>query len=174
MTTEESLHTFELRPLGAESMAAILEVYRQCEDFLALGPQPHASPAMVRDDLQHSADEGGCFCGIIDPAGRMLGVVDFVPRLFEGDPQCACLSLLMIAAPYRNQGLGAAVVRRVEAIIRADPHVTTIDSGVQVNNPHAIRFWQHMGYEIISGPETLPDQTTVYHLRKHLCENWLA
>ena len=158
---------FDIKPIGIECAAAILDVYRQCEDFLALGPQPRASLAMVQDDLRLSEAEG-VFCGIFDAAGQMLGVVDFVPRLFEQDPQRAFLSLLMIAAPYRGQGLGAAVVRYVEQEIRKDPRITTIDSGVQVNNPAAIRFWQRMGYHIIGGPDALPDHTTVFHLRKRL------
>jgi ribosomal protein S18 acetylase RimI-like enzyme len=143
-----------------------LGVYRQCEDFLALGPQPHATPEMVRADLQHSAEEGGTFCGIYDERGDLLAVVEFIPAPFDGDPQRAFLLLLMIAAPHRGRGLGAAVVRWVEAEVRKDSRVTTIDSGVQVNNPAAIRFWQAHGYEIIGGPDLLPDQTTVFHLRK--------
>ncbi len=31
---------FSIRPIVAEDFPALLEVYRQCEDFLALGPQP--------------------------------------------------------------------------------------------------------------------------------------
>ncbi len=158
--------TFEIRPAGEGDMEALLGLYRQCEDFLALGPQPHASPEMVRDDLQLSAGEGGVFCGIYDERGLLIGVVDYVPSSFEGDPRRASLSLLMIAPPHRGKGLGAEVVRLVEAEVRKHPLVTVIDSGVQVNNPRAIRFWLARGYEITGGPERMPDQTTVFHLRK--------
>ncbi|HEX3043223.1 MAG TPA: hypothetical protein VHY08_00595 [Bacillota bacterium] len=37
--------------------------------------------------------------------------------------------------------------------------------GKRYNVP-AIKFWNKMGYEIYAGPELLPDQTTVYHLKK--------
>jgi ribosomal protein S18 acetylase RimI-like enzyme len=160
--------TRTVRPTGASETEAILTVYRQCEDFLALGPQLNATHAMVLADLQHSVDEGGVFCGIYDAYNVMVGVVDFVSRGFEGDPTRAFLSLLMIAAPWRGKGLGAAVVRLVEAEIHRDAQVARIDSGVQVNNLAAIRFWQRCGYTIISGPNLLPDQTTVFHLRKLL------
>ena len=50
-----------------------LEVYRRCEDFLALGPEPKASLEMVLADLEISRQEGGCFCGIYGPTGNMLG-----------------------------------------------------------------------------------------------------
>ena len=43
-----------------------------------------------------------------------------------------------------------------------------IETGVQVNNLRAIRFWQRLSYAIISGLEERPDQTTVFHLRKPL------
>lgn len=160
--------TFVVWPIGIAEAQTILTVYEQCEDFLALGPQPRATLAMVLADLQLSADEGGTFCGIYDAHNVMVGIVDFVPRGFEGDPARAFLSLLMIAAPWRSKGLGAAVVRLIEDEIRRDSHITTIDSGVQVNNPAAIRFWQRCGYTIVSGPTLLPDQTTVFHLRKPL------
>ncbi len=160
--------TFVVWPIGTAEAQTILTVYEQCEDFLALGPQPRATLAMVLADLQLSADEGGTFCGIYDAHNVMVGIVDFVPRGFEGDPSRAFLSLLMIAAPWRGKGLGAAVVRLIEDEIRRDSHITAIDSGVQVNNPAAIRFWQRCGYTIVSGPTLLPDQTTVFHLRKPL------
>ena len=98
----------------------------------------------------------------------ILGDDDYVPGNFEGQAQHAFLSLLMIASPFRNQGVGNAVIKRIEEEIRQDPRVTTILSGVQVNNPLALQFWQQNGYRIVSGPETLPDQTTVFRLRKDL------
>jgi hypothetical protein len=37
-----------------------------------------------------------------------------------------------------------------------------------VNNPLAVQFWQRMGYRIVGGPTLMPDQTTVFDLRKDL------
>lgn len=160
--------SLDIRPIGEADLDAVLEVYHQCEDFLALGPNPHASPDMVQADLELSRREGGVFYGVYDGQGTMVGIVDFVPGAFEGDPQHAFLSLLMIAAPYRGRGLGRVVVEWVEGEIRKDPAVRSILSGVQVNNPAAICFWQGMGYRIVGGPEDRPDGTTVYRLEKRL------
>ncbi len=157
---------FTIRPVTSDDIPAILNVYRQCEDFLALGPQPTASLEMVLADLALSQRQGGVFCGVYAPDGEMMAIVDYVPSGWEGRADTASLSLLMIAAPYRGQGLGRQVVAWVEREIRRDPAVTAIDSGVQVNNPVAIAFWQRMGYRITSGPELMPDTTTVYHLWK--------
>ena len=35
-----------IRPIDRDDLPAVLEVYRQCEDFLALGPISEASMAM--------------------------------------------------------------------------------------------------------------------------------
>jgi ribosomal protein S18 acetylase RimI-like enzyme len=154
-----------------EVLEEILEVYRQCEDFLALGPQPRASMEMVLGDLKISREEGGVFCAIrpasVTPV-PMPGIVDFVPTGWEGDARAGFLSLLMIGAPYRSHGLGEAVVRAVEAEIRRDGRAQGFRSGVQVNNPGAIRFWQRMGFQIITEAEALPDGTVCYQLLKSL------
>jgi ribosomal protein S18 acetylase RimI-like enzyme len=158
--------SLEIRPVQQDDLDAVLEVYRQCEDFLALGPVSTASMEMVLKDLEISRREGGIFCGICAANGKMIGIVDYVPCNFEGDPHAAFLSLLIIAAPFRGQGIGAAVVEALESEIRKDAQITTVLSGVQVNNPQAIKFWQRHGYRIVSGPICHPDQTTAFDLRK--------
>ena len=158
--------SLEIRPVTHDDLGAVLDVYRQCEDFLALGPEPVASMEMVLRDVETSQREGGLFCGIFAADGSMVGVIDYVSGNFEGDPHLAFLSLLMIAAPYRSRGIGQAVVALVEAEIERNPQVTTIESGVQVNNPQAVRFWQRNGYRIVGGPELQADGTTAFRLRK--------
>lgn len=78
----------------------------------------------------------------------------------------AFLELLMIAKNFRQQGIGTAVVAALEQEIRKDANVSTILSGVQVNNPQAVQFWQRQGYKIVSQPKLQPDQTIVVDLRK--------
>jgi ribosomal protein S18 acetylase RimI-like enzyme len=157
-----------LRTITPNDTEAILGVYHACEDFLALGPEPKASIKMVLVDLEISRQEGGCFCGIYGPTGNMLGVVDFVHGEFEGKADTAFFSLIMIAAPYRNQGIGNKTISLIEKEIKKDKHIIEIRSAVQVNNPVAIRFWQKNGYRIVSGPELQPDTTIVYRLSKKL------
>ena len=161
-------HSLEIRPIHQDELDTVLEVYRQCEDFLELGPVSTASMEMVRKDIEISQEQGGVFCGIYTADRKMIGIIDYVPNNFEGDPQAAFLSLLMIAAPFRKRRIGAAVVEAVENEIGKDARVTTILSGVQVNNPQAIKFWQRHGYRIVSGPTLFPDQTTAFGLRKDL------
>jgi ribosomal protein S18 acetylase RimI-like enzyme len=160
--------TFEIRPVSQDNLGAVLEVYQQCEDFLALGPVSKASMGMVLSDLELSKNIGGFFCGIHMSTGKMIGIIDYVPHNYQGDPKAAYLSLLMIASTYRNQGIGKAVVNVIEAEIRKDEDVTVILAGVQVNNPQAVRFWVGNGYRIVSEPKLHPDQTTAVDLRKDI------
>ena len=156
----------EIRPITANELDAVLRVYQQCEDFLALGPAASASMEMVVQDIALSRQNGGIFNGIFTADGEMIGVIDYIPAHYQGDPGAAFLELLMLAAPHRRAGIGRAVVEAVEQEIRKNPQINTIQAGVQVNNPQAVRFWQQRGYRIVSGPQRMPDQTTVFGLRK--------
>ena len=60
---------------------AILDVYRRCEDFLALGPSPQASMEMVLRDIQEAEVENGVFCGIYS-SSELIGVASYVPSYF--------------------------------------------------------------------------------------------
>lgn len=161
-------HSLKIRPVTLNELEAVLQMYKQCEDFLSLGPVPIASMEMVLKDMELSQETGGHFCGIYSPDGVMIGVIDFISGNYNGDPGTAFLELLMIAKPYRSSGVGTAVVTAFESEVRKDAHVHTIRSGVQVNNPKAVEFWQRNGYRIVGGPTLMPDQTTVYSLQKDL------
>lgn len=156
---------FTIRTIRTDEMDAVLALYRQCEDFLALTPQPVASMAIVEADLALSRENGGDFCGIYDAAGTLMGIIDWVSKDYNGDPHAAFIQLLMIGQPYRG-GLGALVVQAVEAEIWRDPDIEAIMAAVMVNNALAIRFWERHGYAIVGGPEDEPDGTTVWHFCK--------
>jgi GNAT superfamily N-acetyltransferase len=94
--------------------------------------------------------------------------VDFTPSGFEGRPEVAFVSLIMLAPSVRGRGVGTETVGVIEREIRKDATVTMISSAVQVNNPDAQRFWLKCGYEIVGGPEARPDGTTVLGLQKYL------
>lgn len=152
-------------PVGEELLPALLNLYYECEDFLALGPEPHASEEIVRRDLASMRAENAEFHGIFDAAGTLLGVLDVIQRGYRGNPVCAYIELLMLRASARNAGLGAAVCSALEAHLSARG-IQEIQADVQVNNPLAQRFWQRMGFEIIGGPIHQADTTVTYMLRK--------
>jgi ribosomal protein S18 acetylase RimI-like enzyme len=168
ITTQIKDKLFEIRRVTEDDLPAILQVYQGCEDFLTLGPVAKASMEMVLTDLKISKEEGGSFCGIYGDDGNMIGIVDFVLNNYQGNPNVAYLSLLMIDSSFRDQGVGKAVFDAVEKEIRKDPLVTKLLAGVQVNNPQAVRFWQRRGFSIVSEAKLMPDQTTVFDLQKEL------
>jgi ribosomal protein S18 acetylase RimI-like enzyme len=155
------LHTpnFYTLPLGEESVPALLALYRQCEDFLALGPVAKASEAMVRADLALTKPDGGTYYGIFQPDGTLVGVLDVIPQGFEGQADQAFIELLMIGAPYRGKGLGEEIVQALMESLHGGP-ARKLLAGVQVNNPRALKFWQRMGFRVISEPKDYPDGTT--------------
>lgn len=159
-----SSHT--IKELPEPDLPQVLNVYRQCEDFLALGPVPCASMGMVKNDFHHSREEGGIFYGIFNDSGSMIGIVDVVLAGLKGNPEHAFISLLMIALPYRNQGIGHKIVTDIEERIKTNTKVKVIFSAVQTNNLRAIEFWKKLGYQINGGPHKQMDKTIIYNLRK--------
>jgi ribosomal protein S18 acetylase RimI-like enzyme len=160
---------FELRPAGEGELEVLLELYRQCEDFLALGPQPHASREMVLADLALSRRNGGLFYGIYTPDGGLAGVLDVIFAGYQGVPEHAYLELLMIAAAERGKGLGTRVLAWLEERLVASG-IQALLAGVQVNNPGAIRFWTGHGFKITSEPRDIGDGTTAVDLEKCLVQ----
>jgi len=171
--TETRLN-FSIRPILDADLDAVLELYRQSEDFLALGPAAHASPEMVAGDRALSQQQGGVFCGIykcdlLSQAGPgtinrtlifLMGILDYAPD-YGGEPGVTFIELLMIAPAYRRQGLGAAMV----SWLLAETHAHTLRAAVQVNNPLAIRFWQRLGFRITGPAEPQTDGTTTYPIQ---------
>lgn len=104
--------SLELRSFTPDDTGAMLDVYRQCQDFLALGPEPEASMAMVLKDIETARQENGIFRGIYT-SGRMIGVVSYVAGDFENIPQNAFILLLMIASSYRGKRIGTRIVQHI-------------------------------------------------------------
>jgi ribosomal protein S18 acetylase RimI-like enzyme len=157
-----SVGEFTVHAITHDQLASTLEVYKQCEDFLSLGPVPTASMAMVLADIEHSRQNGGTYCGIWRHRSE-VGVLDFNAK---AGPRTAFLSLLMIAKPYRNQGIGTSVLEALVTHLRATYRARVLKSGVQVNNPLAIAFWRKHGFDLDSTARQMHDGTTVYSMSK--------
>jgi ribosomal protein S18 acetylase RimI-like enzyme len=156
-----------IRPVTPADYPALLEVYRQCEDFISLGPVAKASMNMVLQDIRETKAERGIFCRVLSGT-QMIGVVSYIPSSFEFRPVDAFILLLMLIPSHRSKGAGSTIVDRIEKECQSHGKVRSICCGVQVNNPAAIRFWEKKGYYKYAGPELRPDKTTVYRLRKDI------
>lgn len=154
----------QIRPISEDGLASTLGVYRQLEDFLALGPVPTASMKMVMIDIANSRAHDGIYCGIWDQSGVQIGVLDFCLEADKG----ATLSLLMISKSYRNRGHGKRIVLCLESYLKRKYGIEEIRSGVQVNNTGGIIFWRKMGFEISNTPMDMGDGTVAYEMRKRI------
>lgn len=154
-----------IRSMSAMDAQLLLGVYQQCEDFLALGPAATASIAMILADLDRSAADNGCYCGIWK-GDDIVGVVDWVAG--SGKDAGAFLNLLVLARPHRGQGIGRRVLSWLESQLLIGRGAATIETAVQVNNEAGMDFWRRQGYRPIRGPVRNDDGTTVIILGKQL------
>jgi len=154
----------EIRPVSEEEIGSTIEVYRQVEDFLSLGPVATASMNMVVADIAHSRAEKGLYCGIWNRSGIQIGVLDFS----VGKRKEATLWLLMISRQHRKQGYGRAILLNLESYLKLKHGVDTIRSGVQVNNEGGIIFWKKMGFSVSDMPRDMGDGTTAYEMMKKI------
>jgi ribosomal protein S18 acetylase RimI-like enzyme len=159
-------NAFTIRTVEKDDFPAILKVYKQSEDFLALGPMPNASIEMVLKDIKHSKEEKGEYCGIWDLKGNLMGMVDFIPIL--EDKESSFLSLIMVSTDYRDKGLGGKVVQALESYLTQKYLVKGILSAVQTNNRKAICFWKRCGYLVETIPEKRHDETVIFKMKKAL------
>ena len=141
----------EMRALGARDYPAVVEIYRQTPRFIVeLNGRSADSIGleMVEEDAAHAANHGATFAGLfLRENGQMVGVADYVPNGYGGQPNRAWIALLLIAEPYQRQGYGSEAYRLIEESIFADPDMQTLGLGVLVNNGPALGFWRTMGYE---------------------------
>lgn len=160
----------EMRNLGARDYPSVIEVYRQSPRFIVeLNGRPAESIGleMVEEDAAQAANHGARFTGFFPrDSGRMIGVADFVPGGYKGQPSRAWIALLLIAEPYRRQGYGAEACELVEKAILANPDVQAIGLGVLTRNGPALGFWQAMGYKRVGSTVTDGDGRDVVILEK--------
>lgn len=155
----------ELRPAAAEDFAALLEVYRQNADFLALAGLM-ADEALLREDLAHFAALGA-ETWVIEKDAQTAGLAAWIPAGYEGRPEQAYLELMMIGQPWRSQGLGGWAVQALLQRLRENG-CRALFAHVQVNNPRGQAFWLRCGFRVDGGAQTQPDGTVTVRLRLDL------
>lgn len=76
--------------------------------------------------------------------GYALGfVVDLMPEMFQQEPS-GFLADIYVAADYRRQGVGRALVEQMVGWFR-DNHLSYWEWHVAALNPEAVAFWRAMG-----------------------------
>jgi RimJ/RimL family protein N-acetyltransferase len=160
----------EMRALKARDYPAVVEIYRQTPHFIVeLNGRPADTIGleMVEEDAAQAANHGATFAGFfLRESNQMIGVADYVPSGYGGQPNRAWIALLLIAEPYHRQGYGTEAYRLIEEVIFANPDVQTLGLGGLVNNGPALGFWRAMGYERVGSTVQDRDGRDVVMLQK--------
>lgn len=142
--------------LTASDAERLQPLYEACADYTLLveGAAPASTAAL--DDLiglpPGKAIEDKYVFGLIDPSGRVVGMIESV-RGFP-DPGVWWLGLLLVDPQRRRGGLGPAFCSGFERWV-ADHGYQRIDLGVVGANASALSFWQRQGFHHL---RTAPDQ----------------
>jgi ribosomal protein S18 acetylase RimI-like enzyme len=146
---------------------SVYSVYKSNEDFLSLGPAPNATREMVLSDIEYSECNEGCYCTICYD-NNVVGIIDFIPNMYEKQQGIAYINLIMIKQEYRNMNIGKSVIETIEEWLKKKHKITSVFISVQENHTIGIEFWIKQGYEVSSEPELQEDTTIVLHMRKHI------
>jgi RimJ/RimL family protein N-acetyltransferase len=147
------LETERLRIKTLIDEAAILAVYEQCADYLALQTPEPPSGAMVQSDAATTARHGGVFAGIFKREAHILiGAISFVSQNFRGQRDYAFVLNLMIGSAHRRQGYGTEAYRAIEEFIWRDPDVKRIGALLLPQHEPSYAFAAKHGFERAGGP----------------------
>jgi RimJ/RimL family protein N-acetyltransferase len=142
-----------IKPLTSSQAEAVWNVYKQAADYLELQTTEPLSLAMARSDIEAASLRGSEFVGLFErTSNELIGVADFVPKNFRGQPDYAWLNVLLIRQSNRRQGYGTEAYRVIEEYIFDDPVVTRIGQALLPQFEPSLRFAEQMGFERAGGP----------------------
>jgi RimJ/RimL family protein N-acetyltransferase len=130
----QDLDSIKLVRVSETNIDQVFQVYKECEDFLSLGPEPKASLDMVYKDLEYSRESSGIYNLIMDENGCIIGIIDYIPYKYGKNGDYCYISLIMIKSQYRSQGYGKRVLREIEESVHRAYGISQFRASVQINN----------------------------------------
>ena len=153
----------ELIPPPCRHYPALVDIYRECRETLPAGTREPIDILMVMEDIRRSQEAGRSFCGIYLPEGQApVGVVDYVPFGFDGDPAVGGIHVIMVRPEGRRKGVAAEAVSALEQMLFASQEIDAICVKVRVNSTGAFSFWEGLGYQRHQGTQPLSDEAAGY------------
>jgi RimJ/RimL family protein N-acetyltransferase len=156
MPTMSTTSVVSLLPLNATDHAeALQEVYRATPGYWQMYHLPSSPAGQAQRDLEEAAaTPGRTMMGIVRridagdaSAGvEMVGVVDF--RMHWPDPEIVYVGMIMVAEPYRRQGIGSAAWRLLAPWLAQSAQMRSARAGIEQFNPDGLRFLQHLGFHL--------------------------
>ena len=130
------------RPISPEDAPLLRGIYERCPGYFeALGAEvPTLSD--VRRELLAAQGDPARRRELLFLADLPVGYLDY--RLAHPEPEAATLNLVLIAEPYRGQGLGRAAVR--DLMHQLSPSHSRLYAVVYGKNPEAFAFFKRLGF----------------------------
>lgn len=143
-----------LQPLDAE---VLQQLYEQCTEFAYfIDGQPPLSTA-ARDEFltvpQTKTTQDKYIFGLFNAGNVLLGMIESIRHY--PDNQTWWLGLMMLAPEQRGKGLGFKFYKAFERWVVVHG-VRQVSLSVVEANEQGLRFWKHMGFEVIR--KTSPKQ----------------
>ncbi len=153
--------TISLLPLSLEHhTAALQQVYRATPGYWQLYGLPGSPADQAARDLQIAVETPGRYLlGIVrrlveaDPkaGAELIGLIDF--RLEWPDPDVVYIGMLMVAEPYQRQGIGREAWHLLQPWLAATAQMSKARLGVEQFNPHALKFFEQLGFQLTGASE---------------------
>ncbi|MFN8487331.1 MAG: GNAT family N-acetyltransferase [Caldilineaceae bacterium] len=143
-----------LLPLSVELHSAALQaVYAATLGYWRMYNLPSSPADQAERDLRAGAETAGrSLLGIVrrlvaddaSAGAELIGVVDF--RLHWPEPDLVYLGMVMVAEPYQRQGVASQAWQLLEPWLAETAHIPKARLGVEQFNPHALQFFQRLGF----------------------------
>ena len=145
-----------LMPLNkADHVAALQSVYAQTPAYWQMLDLPSVPPDQADKEMTEAEKTPGrSMLGIVrrlervnpQAGGELIGLVDF--RLNWPEESVAYLGMIMVAEPYRRQGLGRKAWRLLMNWLRRETEIQTVRLSVEQFNGEALKFFSAIGFEM--------------------------
>ncbi|CAN5422648.1 hypothetical protein BH10CHL1_BH10CHL1_48030 [soil metagenome] len=153
--------TISLLPLSLEHhTAALQQVYRATPGYWQLYGLPGSPEDQAERDLRTATETVGRYLlGIVrrlneeDPTAgaELIGLVDF--RLDWPEPATVYIGMVMVAAPYQRHGIGRQAWQLLQPWLATTAQMTKVRLGVEQFNPHALQFFEQLGFQLTGASE---------------------
>lgn len=113
-----------------------------------------ARTELQRDHLLDALEKCGDYLAAVLPEGRIVGKIGI---RYDEHPAAGTFLQFDVVEDLRRKGIGTALLRRAEQVIRARG-LDLATLGVEDSNVDAIRLYQRMGYQVFGADNAEWDQ----------------
>lgn len=155
------MNTLLVRPVLESDLRAVLDLLRELRDYARATADLHE--AHVRDIHARMLNNPDRYRNIVAVSDDVVvGFLSMVYYLsFFQDGGTALINELVVTRDCRNQGIGAALVRKAMEISKQDG-MDGIEVGTEASNQAARGFYQRIGFDqefVLFGKEFVAGQT---------------